>query len=357
MLATGQLERLVENGVTGLTSNPTIFQKALAAGDWYDGEIRHAAAAGLDRAATYERLAVGDIQAVADLLTPVYDNAERTDGYVSLEVSPTLAYDAKESVIEARRLWTAVGRPNLMIKIPATHAGLPAITTLLTEGINVNVTLIFGLQRYRQVLEAHRLGLAGAKAGGRDLSGIASVASFFVSRVDTLVDRLLELKAGPADDPGKRNQLLALRGKTAIANAKVARTIWEQWLDDDPMRDLSAEGARPQRLLWASTTTRNPAYRDVLYVEELIGPDTVNTMPLQTIANFVDHGVVRGATLTEARDEAAATLDALAGFGVNMESVAEELEAAGVQLFERSIAQLLDELGAKVGALRVGGRT
>jgi transaldolase len=252
-------------------------------------------------------------------------------------------------------LWAAVGRPNLMVKIPATTAGLPAITTLLSEGVNVNVTLVFGLKRYSQVLEAHAAGLAGAVARGLALDGIASVASFFVSRVDTLVDRLLFEKAAAAASGGAIGRLRDLKGKAAIANAKAARAIWERWLGADPMRSLLSGGAQPQRLLWASTSTKNPAYRDVRYVEELIGPDTVNTMPLETISAFADHGRVRGATLTEGGAEAAATLEELWSAGIDMQAVARELEAAGVQLFEESFKQLLDGVARRTEALRVGG--
>ncbi|HEY8952244.1 MAG TPA: transaldolase, partial [Candidatus Dormibacteraeota bacterium] len=278
LLESGQLARLVrELGITGLTSNPTIFHKAMSSGDSYDAQIRDAASRGLDAKAIYEELAVRDIQAVADLLRPVYEQSNQQDGFVSLEVSPDLAYDASRSVLEGRRLWAAVDRPNLMIKIPGTKAGIPAVTALLGEGVNVNVTLVIGRRRYREVLEAHAEGLLQAKANGLRLQTIASVASFFVSRVDTLVDQLLDLKADVAANPVERDRLLSLKGQAAIANAKSARVCWEMWRDDDPMRSLLTEGAQPQRLLWASTSTKNPAYKDVLYVEELIGPDTVNT--------------------------------------------------------------------------------
>ncbi len=355
LLESGQLERLVsEQGITGLTSNPTIFHKAISSGGSYDAQIRDVAARGLDGKGIYEELAVRDIQAVADLLLPVYKRSNRKDGFVSLEVSPELAYDAEASVAEARRLWKAVDRPNLMIKIPGTEAGLPAVTTLLSEGINVNVTLIFGLRRYAEVLEAHAAGLRQAKARGLGLPGIASVASFFVSRVDTLVDRLLDLQASVAADPVEKDQLLRLKGRAAIANAKAARVWWEAWQGNDLMRGLLGDGAQPQRLLWASTSTKNPAYRDVLYVEELIGPDTVNTMPLETFAAFADHGCVRGATLNEGVAEADAVLTGLAAGGIEMEAVAAELESSGVKLFAESFAQLLEGLRVKTEALGAG---
>ena len=355
LLESGQIQRMVsELGITGLTSNPTIFHKALARGQSYDDQISDIAADGLEIKAIYEDLAVRDIQAVADLLGPVYEDSNRHDGYVSLEVSPDLAYDTEASVLEGRRLWAAVDRPNLMIKIPATPAGLPAVTTLLEEGINVNVTLIFGLRRYREVLEAHAAGLLRAKARGMSLTGIASVASFFVSRVDTLVDRLLDLKASVAVDPVDSDRMQRLKGRVAIANAKAARVYWEVWRGDDPMRSLLASGAQPQRLLWASTSTKDPAYKDVLYVEELIGPDTVSTMPIETIAAFADHGCVRGATLTGGVAEAMAVLTALSASRIKMEAVAAELESSGVSLFAESFTQLLQGLRVKTEALRAG---
>ena len=354
MLASGQLAQLVcEEGIVGLTSNPTIFQKALANGDWYDGQIREAASRGLDAKAIYEELAVQDIRDVADLLGPVYTASDRRDGYVSLEVAPNLAEDTGASIEEARRLWAAVDRPNLMVKIPGTAAGLAAITALLSEGINVNVTLLFGLRRYRQVLEAHADGLAQARANRLDLGEIASVASFFVSRVDTLVDRLLDLKAQVASDPAEQARLLELKGRAAIANARAAYALWKEFGEKRPLPD----GAQPQRLLWASTSAKNPAFRDVLYVEELIGAATVTTLPLETITVFADHGLVRGETLTEptAQADSIATLRALADARIKMESVAEELEAAGVRLFTDSFDQLLDGVATKTRSLLVGG--
>lgn len=355
LLESGQLARLVrELGITGLTSNPTIFHKAMSSGDSYDAQIRDAASRGLDAKAIYEELAVRDIQAVADLLRPVYEQSNQQDGFVSLEVSPDLAYDASRSVLEGRRLWAAVDRPNLMIKIPGTKAGIPAVTALLGEGVNVNVTLVIGRRRYREVLEAHAEGLLQAKANGLRLQTIASVASFFVSRVDTLVDQLLDLKADVAANPVERDRLLSLKGQAAIANAKSARVCWEMWRDDDPMRSLLTEGAQPQRLLWASTSTKNPAYKDVLYVEELIGPDTVNTMPMETIAAFADHGCVRGATLCKGVAEATAVLTGLSAGRIKLETVADELESNGVRLFAESFTQLLEGLRVKAATLKSG---
>ena len=353
MLASGQLATLISMGITGLTSNPTIFQKALADGDSYNDQIREAASRRLDAKAIYEELAVRDIRAVADLLEPVYRATDRRDGYVSLEVAPDLAGDTVASIEEGRRLWAEVDRPNLMIKIPGTAAGLPAITTLLAEGININVTLLFGLQRYREVLEAHSAGLSQARANRLDLAQIASVASFFISRVDTLVDRLLDFKAEISTDPIEQVRLLELRGMAAIANARAARAIWERRMEADPLPD----GGRPQRLLWASTGTKNKAYGDVRYVEELIGPETVTTLPLETINAFDDHGRVRGVTLSgpAEMEESVATLRALADVGIKMGSVAEELETAGVKLFVDSFVQLVDGVATKTRGLLVGG--
>ncbi|MHB8613128.1 MAG: transaldolase [Candidatus Dormibacteraceae bacterium] len=355
MLESGQLARMVQHqGITGLTSNPTIFHKAMSSGRSYDAQIRDGASRGLDVKSIYEELAVRDIRAVADLLRPVHDLTNGEDGFVSLEVSPALAYDASGSVQEGRRLWAAVARPNLMIKIPGTKAGLPAITALLAEGINVNVTLVFGQRRYREVLEAHANGLLAAMTNGVPVRGIASVASFFVSRVDTLVDRLLDLKVDLAETAGARARLLRLKGQAAIANAKAARVCWEMWCADEPMRTLLAEGAQAQRLLWASTSTKNAAYPDVVYVEELIGPDTVNTMPMDTIAAFADHGCVRGATVCKGVAEAAAVLTGLSAARIKMETVADELESNGVRLFAESFTQLLEGLQAKTEVLRTG---
>ena len=354
MLATGQLQELIaEQGIVGLTSNPTIFQRALAQGDWYDGQIREAASRGLGAEAIYEELAVRDIRDVADLLLPIYEASDRQDGYVSLEVSPLLAHDTEGSILAARRLWAAVDRPNLMVKIPGTAEGLPAITTLLSEGVNINVTLLFGLRRYREVLAAHAAGLLKAAAEGLDVGGIGSVASFFVSRVDTLVDCLLDFKAEIAGDPLEQVRLMELRGRAAIANARAARVAWEQWLAADQMVTVLAAGGRPQRLLWASTSAKNPVYRDVLYLEELVGFNTVTTIPLETIAAFADHGRVRGATLTyeSAVADSAATLEALAGARIKMESIAIELETAGVKLFADSYAELLEGVEARTRAL------
>ena len=353
LLESGDLARLVGAGVTGVTSNPTIFERAIGGGDRYDSAIAHALSEGAPNPeAVYERLVIRDIQEAADLLLPVHEATGGADGHVSLEVSPELAQEAAASVAEARRLWRQVDRPNLMIKIPATDAGLRATAALLGEGVSVNVTLIFGLGRYRQVLQAHSDGIRLARERGLELSRIASVASFFVSRVDTLVDALLarQVAAGAAVEEAAA----LLRGRAAIANARLARILWEEWEDTAPVRRQRAAGARPQRLLWASTSTKNPAYPDTLYVENLVGPETVSTMPPETIAALLDHGRVTGATLLHERDGASSIAGDLARIGIDLEMVARELEAAGVEAFGNSFHQLLGTLAERVFAARVG---
>ncbi len=357
LLESGELRRLIANGIVGVTSNPTIFQKAIGAGGWYDDRVSELMRSGVEEPnLIYETLAVADIQAAADLLLPVYEETHGLDGYVSLEVSPELASDSRGSIAEGRRLWAAVARPNLMIKIPATRAGLPAISALLADGINVNVTLIFGLARYRHVLVAHAAGLERAREAGRKLTSIASVASFFVSRVDTLVDRLLALKVEIArrTTPEQVARLDALKGRAAVANARAAYQIWQEAVDSAGYARLIRAGARPQRLLWASTGTKNPAYSDVMYVEELIGPQTVNTMPPETIAAFLDHGRAGGMTLLDGAAEARTVLEELARARVKMDSVADQLEEDGVRLFAESFHQLVAALTERAQALQVG---
>jgi len=334
LVDSGQIKQLIDEfGITGLTSNPTIFQKALAGGNYYDLQIARSAHRGHNTKEIYEELATADIQAVADLLKPIYEASDRVDGFVSLEVSPELAYDADASVVEARRLHAAVSRPNVMIKIPATSPGLQAIKQLLSEGISVNATLVFSLSRYRELLQTHAQGLTLAHKARVDLKGVASVASFFVSRVDTAVDRELEAKIAATSSNEERTHLQSLRGTAAIANARAAYDLWRKFLASDTMLSLSALGARPQRLLWASTGTKNPAYSDVRYVEELVGPHTVNTMPLETIKAFVDHGHVRGETLAADPDSSTRQLRALASQGIKLEAIAQELETAALPSF------------------------
>jgi transaldolase/glucose-6-phosphate isomerase len=294
----GDLKRLIDNdGIKGVTSNPSIFEKAIGSSNEYDGAIGKALKSG-DRpiAELFELLAVEDIQLAADVLRPVHDRLKGADGFVSLEVSPYLAMDTKGSIAEAKRLWKHVHRKNLMVKVPATPEGLPAIRQLIGEGISINITLLFSRKVYVQVAEAYLAGLEKYVAGGGDPSHVASVASFFVSRIDSAVDKLLDEKIAQANDPSEKERLAALKGKVAIANAKLAYQEYKHLFAGPRWETLKAKGARPQRLLWASTGTKNKDYSDVLYVEELIGPDTVNTMPPVTLEAFRDHGRVRASS-------------------------------------------------------------
>jgi transaldolase len=341
MLDTGQLARLMEeDAVVGVTSNPTIFDKALSTGDWYDDELRELLGGTHDAKEIFLALAVEDVQRACDLLRFVWERTGGVDGYVSLEVDPELAYDRDATFEEAMRLHELVDRANAYVKIPATKPGLGAIEECIAGRRSINVTLTFSLERHAEVAEAYVRGLERLKERGGDLGSVNSVASFFVSRVDTEADRRLE-ELGRAD----------LQGRLAIANAKLA---YQQYLEvfSGPRWDaLAAAGARKQRCLWASTSTKNPAYRDVLYVEELIGPDTVNTMPLETVEAFQDHGEVRGDTLLEGVDEARALLDDLAEAGVDYDDVVDTLEREGVEKFSASFRQLLGGIEAKRAAL------
>jgi transaldolase len=341
LIASGELQKLVDQGVQGVTSNPAIFEKAIAGSEDYDEDIQALIAAGRSVAEIYEALAIRDIQLAADVLGPVYRATDGRDGYVSLEVSPFLARDAGRTAAEARRLFEAVGRPNLMIKIPATPEGLPAVTTAIAAGVNVNVTLIFGLENYKAVAEAFLAGLerlaAGAPSvkGGHAVGRVASVASFFVSRVDTAVDRELSEKGGRD-----------LLGKIAIANCKLAYAEYRRIFSSPRWRGLAAAGARPQRVLWASTSTKNPAYPATLYVDELIGPDTVNTLPPETLKAFVEGG--RAAeTLTQGLSQAQSHLGRLAGLGIDLAAVTERLQEEGVAAFAKPFQALLDSIEAK----------
>jgi transaldolase len=345
MLVSGELVSLIqEDGVSGVTSNPTIFEKAIAQSSDYDDAIRKLARSGLPTAEIYEELVVEDIRMTADLLRPVYDRLEGGDGFVSLEVSPHLAHDSAGTLIEARRLWERVDRPNLFIKVPGTWEGLPAIRQLVREGINVNVTLLFGLPRYRAVAEAYLDGLAERAARGLPLERVASVASFFLSRIDVLIDPLLEKIAAEGGDRAPR--AAALVGESAIACAKIAREMYREMVGGDRFTTLAARGARPQRLLWASTGTKNPAYSDVKYVEPLIGPDTVNTAPLETIAAYRDHGQP-ASRLELGTQEAKAVLERLADLGIDLEQVTRQLEDEGVDKFCRPFDSLMQSLERK----------
>lgn len=350
-LASGQFKRLLdEDGVVGVTANPTIFQKSISHGNAYDEQMTQLIKGGKDVNAIYEALIIRDIQSVADLLRPIYDRTSGQDGYVSLEVSPELAHDTDKTIAEVRRFWGMVNRPNLMIKIPATQEGIPAIQTALTEGININITLIFALDNYRQVAEAYISALEERNAEGKDISHMASVASFFVSRVDTLVDKLLEDKAKATSDSAEQQKLKSLEGKAAIANARLVYQEFKRIFHSPRFETLKHSGAHVQRPLWASTSTKNPAYRDVLYAEELIGPDTVDTMPLETIENFRDHGRV-SRTIENNIPQAHAELDALEQLGIHYAAVTQQLQDEGVQKFADSFHELFKGIAEKQKAI------
>ncbi len=341
MLHDGLLASLVAHeSVVGVTSNPTIFQKALAGGDLYDEQLRQVSAETEDPVEIFFALAMEDIRQACDVLRPTWDRTNGIDGFVSLEVDPTLAYDRSRSFEQAVRFNREINRPNLYVKIPATEPGLGAIEDCTAKGVPINITLIFSLERYAAVVEAYLRGLERLVAAGGDPRPVPSVASFFVSRVDTEADRRLE-QAGRPD----------LQGKLAIANAKLAYQHYLEQFSGDRWAYLAGKGARPQRCLWASTSTKNPAYRDVLYVEELIGPDTVNTMPLETVRAFEDHGEVKEESLLAGLAEARRLFADLAAAGIDYDDVVATLEAEGVQKFTVSFAELLDGIRAKVGSL------
>ncbi len=346
LLDSGAIQALVEDGVRGLTSNPTIFQHAISGGDAYDDQLRELSGQGKATETIYEHMAVEDIRRAADLLRPVYEDSKGEDGYVSLEVSPLLAHDAPATVAEATRLFEWVARPNLMIKVPATAEGLPAIQEAIARGLNINVTLIFSREVYAQVIDAYMIGLERRIEEGKDISRVASVASFFVSRVDTLVDVLLDEMIATASSDAEKTRLAGLKGQAANANAKLAYQIFRQHFDGDRFARLKEQEARVQRPLWASTSTKNPAYDDLLYVNNLIGPQTVNTAPPQTIEAFLDHGIVV-VTLEQGLEKAQTVMGALDEVGIDMEVVTDRLLAEGVAKFAESFRQLLDAIEQK----------
>jgi transaldolase len=343
LLEQGELKRMMEeDAVVGVTSNPTIFQKAISSGNAYDEQLKEVLQTEDDPKEIFLQLSSRDVDAATDLLAKVHEeNAQ--DGYVSWEVDPTLAYDREGTFDEAMRLFGWIDKPNLYVKIPATKPGLGAIEDCVAHGKNINVTLIFSLERYKEVVEAYLRGLERLVASGGKPSEVHSVASFFVSRVDTEADKRLEKIGTP--------EALELRGKLAIANAKLAYEHYQQEFSGPRWEFLESKGATPQRCLWASTSTKNPQYRDVLYVEELIGPHTVNTMPEETIRAFQEHGAVRGDTVLEGWDDAHALFDKLREVGVDYDDVTETLELEGVQKFADSFAELLDGVKAKRGEL------
>ena len=341
-IASGELQKLVDQGVRGVTSNPSIFEKAIAGSADYDKDLRPLVEAGKSVEEIYETLALDDIGRAADILRPLYDETDGVDGYVSLEVSPTLAHDTDGTIADARRLFAVLGRPNVMIKVPATPAGVPAIEKLIGEGININVTLIFSSAQYEAVAEAYLAGLEKLAASGGDVGSVASVASFFVSRVDVAIDRILE-------QIGER-QLL---GRIAIANAKVAYARFHELFAGKRWEKLAAQGARVQRPLWASTGTKDPAYPDTLYMDGLIGRDTVNTVPPVTLQAFLDHGRV-AASIETGVDEARDQLTRLAELGIDLDTVTQELQDEGVDKFAKSFESLMGSIAEKRQRLLAG---
>ncbi len=354
LLTSGELKRLIEeDGLRGMTSNPSIFEKAIAGSDLYAQTLAELEKRkDLDAKGRYEELAIKDIQDAADFLKPVYQQTKKRDGYVSLEVSPNLAHKTQETLDEARRLWKRVGRENLMVKVPGTPEGIPAFQQLISEGVNINVTLLFAFDVYVRVAEAYVAGLeAFAKSGG-DVSRIASVASFFISRIDTLVDGEIDAKLKTAANPADQTLLRSLHGKVAIANGKLTYQRYKQIFSGPRWDALASRGAQTQRVLWASTSTKNPAYSDVYYVEELIGPDTVDTIPPATFDAFRDHGKPR-ASLEENVQGAQETMQGLEKAGISMKAATDKLTVAGVKQFSDDFDKLLDAVkqhAAKAGA-------
>jgi len=342
-LQDGTLQRLIaDDGLRGITSNPSIFQKAIGGSDDYDEQMRSLAAESADAESIYEALALRDIQSACDLFADLYEESAKGDGFVSLEVSPHLARDTEGTVAEANRLFAAVERPNVMIKVPATAEGVPAVRQLIGNGINVNITLMFSMNHYEAVARAYIDGITDLVRDGRDPGNVASVASFFVSRVDSLVDKELSKLNDPAAD--------ALMGKTAIANSRLVYSRFKEIFHGESFSNLGAAGARAQRLLWASTSTKNPAYPDTLYIDELIGPETVNTMPPATIEAFRDHGRVTN-TLEKGIEEARELLENLAELQIDLDQMAEQLQQEGVMAFANSYDALIKTIEEKRAAL------
>ena len=345
LVASGGLRRLIEeDGLRGMTSNPSIFEKAIVESHDYDEDIRAMVREGKGTEAIYEALSQRDVQSAADEFRPLYDRMDGEDGYVSLEVNPHLAHDTSGTIKEARRLWAALNRPNVLIKVPGTAEGLPALQQLISEGINVNVTLLFGLPRYRQVAEAYIAGIEAHAAQGKSVERVASVASFFVSRIDALVDPLLEklsTKGGKEADLAKK-----VHGQVAIASAKMAYQIYKEIFGSDRFRKLAAQGVRAQRLLWASTSTKNPDYSDVKYVEALIGPDTVNTAPMETLDAYRDHGEPK-VRLEQDVNEARSVLERLPELGISIDKVTQQLEDEGVEKFNQPFDKLMETLAQR----------
>jgi transaldolase len=345
LFSNGELRKLIDDdGLTGMTSNPSIFEKAIAESNIYDQDIRDLAKKIKDVKSIYEALSQRDVQSAADEFRSVYEKTDGKDGYVSLEVNPHLAHDTKGTIEEAQRLWTALNRPNVFIKVPATSEGLPAIQQLISEGINVNITLLFGLPRYRQVAEAYIAGIESRTAQGKPVKHIASVASFFVSRIDALVDSMLEkliAQGGPKADLAK-----IMHGQIAISSAKAAYQIYKEIIGSNRFKKLADKGARVQRLLWASTSTKNPDYSDIKYIDSLIGMDTINTVPPETIDAYRNHGDPKSRLEQEVK-ESACSLERLSELGISIDKVTQQLEDEGVKKFNEPFDKLMEALTKK----------
>jgi transaldolase len=349
LITGGELQRLIDqDGLRGITSNPSIFEKAITGSNDYADYLGQLIAQRLSTGEIYEHIAVRDIQDAADILLPVYKSTNKRDGYVSLEVSPTLARDTPGTIAEARRLWKTVNRSNIMIKVPGTSEGAPAVRQLISDGININITLLFAQEAYVKVAEAYIDGLEAALQAGKDITGIASVASFFVSRIDALADSMIDERLKTAAAPQDQDLLRGLHGKVAIANAKQAYHSYQQMIAGQRWKALAARGAQTQRLLWASTSTKNPKYRDVLYIEELIGPDTVNTIPPATMDAFRDHGNIRR-TLDADLASSDTVMVNLEKAGISMQKVTDQLLEEAIKLFADAFQKLLAAVEQKKG--------
>ncbi len=348
LMESGELKRLIdEEGLTGITSNPTIFQKAITGSIDYDTSLRRMLDQGIrDEKELFLGLAIEDVSRAADMLWPVYQSTKGLDGFVSIEVSPDLAYNTEVTIAEARRLFSTIGKKNILVKVPATQQGLPAIEQLTSEGVNVNITLLFSVKRYEEVAEAYLRGLEKRANQGKPIHEITSVASFFVSRVDTLSDKLLEARISSAGSKAEKDKISALLGKAAVANAKIAYEKYKGIFAGKRFNALKEKRGRIQRLLWGSSGTKNPKYSDIKYVQELIGPDSINTMPETTMMAFKDHGQVK-ITIEDSLEEAERLFPELRSIGVDIDEVAEQLEREGVQLFSDSFFSLLKEIAKK----------
>ena len=346
LIVSGELRRLIrEDGLRGMTSNPAIFEKAIVDSQDYNAEIQSMADTGMDAKAIYEALSQRDVQMAADEFRPVYDKTDGKDGYVSLEINPHLAHDINGTIEEARRLWKALDRPNVFIKVPATTEGLPAITQLISEGININVTLLFGLPRYRQVAEAYIAGIESRLSQGKDVRHVASVASFFLSRIDVLVDPQLE-KVIKRNDPANESLARQLHGQVAVASAQMAYQIYKEIFHNDRFKELMEKGACPQRVLWASTGTKNPDYSDIKYIEAIIGPDTVNTVPVETLNAYRNHGKTKD-SLENDIQLSGWVLERLPELGIDIDTITRQLEDEGVEKFCKPFDKLMETLAQK----------